>query len=99
VIPRVVECATNSEAAFADQGQHSKDKGFARLATDNTVVTSVILGAKRLEQLQDNLAAMELKLTDDEIKLLDEVSGAPEYPSWMFPVQSAGRLGAPDRPV
>jgi aryl-alcohol dehydrogenase-like predicted oxidoreductase len=64
------------------------------------VVTSVIIGAKRLDQLQDNLAAVELALTEDEIKLLDEVSTLPpEYPGWMFPVQSAGRLGALDRPV
>jgi aryl-alcohol dehydrogenase-like predicted oxidoreductase len=64
------------------------------------VVTSVILGAKRLDQLQDNLAAVELKLTEDEIKLLDEVSALPaEYPGWMFPVQSAGRLGVLDRPI
>ena len=34
----------------------------------------MIIGAKRLDQLQDNLAAMELKLTEDEIKLLDKVS-------------------------
>jgi Aldo/keto reductase family len=61
------------------------------------VVTSVILGAKRLDQLQDNLAAVELELTADEIKLLHEVSTLPpEYPGWMFPVQSAGRLGALD---
>jgi aryl-alcohol dehydrogenase-like predicted oxidoreductase len=64
------------------------------------VVTSVILGAKRLDQLQDNLAAVELKLTEDEIRLLDEVSTLPpEYPGWMFPVQSASRLGMLDRPI
>jgi aryl-alcohol dehydrogenase-like predicted oxidoreductase len=64
------------------------------------VVTSVIIGAKRLDQLQDNLAAVELNLTEDEIKLLDEVSALPpEYPGWMFPVQSADRLGVLDRPV
>jgi aryl-alcohol dehydrogenase-like predicted oxidoreductase len=64
------------------------------------VVTSVIIGAKRPEQLHDNLAAVELKLTEDEMKLLDEVSSLPpEYPGWMFPVQSAGRLGALERPV
>ena len=32
------------------------------------VVTSVIIGAKRLDQLQDNLAAVDLKLTEEEIK-------------------------------
>jgi aryl-alcohol dehydrogenase-like predicted oxidoreductase len=63
-------------------------------------VTSIIIGAKRVSQLQDNLAAVELKLTEDEIKQLDEVSALPpEYPGWMLPVQSSGRLGAPDRPV
>src|SRR5258706_5758665 len=37
-------------------------------------VTSAIIGAKRLDQLQDNIAAAELKLTEDEIKQLDERS-------------------------
>ena len=57
------------------------------------VVTSVIIGAKRLDQLQDNLAAVDLKLTEGEIKQLDEVSALqPEYPGWMLPRQSANRL-------
>ena len=56
-------------------------------------VTSVIIGAKRLEQLAENLAAAELKLTEDEVKRLDEVSALPpEYPGWMIPVQSFNRL-------
>jgi len=57
------------------------------------VVTSVIIGAKRLDQLQDNLAAVDLKLTVEEIKQLDEVSALPpEYPGWMLAVQDANRL-------
>jgi aryl-alcohol dehydrogenase-like predicted oxidoreductase len=57
------------------------------------VITSVIIGAKRIEQLQDNLAAVELKLTDDELRQLDDVSALPpEYPGWMLPFQSADRL-------
>jgi aryl-alcohol dehydrogenase-like predicted oxidoreductase len=64
------------------------------------VVTSVIIGAKRVGQLQDNLAAVELKLTEDEIKRLDEVSALPpEYPGWMLAVQNADRLGTAARPV
>jgi aryl-alcohol dehydrogenase-like predicted oxidoreductase len=56
------------------------------------VVTSIIIGAKRLDQLGDNLAAVELKLTQDEIKQLDEVSALPpEYPGWMLPFQGADR--------
>jgi aryl-alcohol dehydrogenase-like predicted oxidoreductase len=56
------------------------------------VVTSIIVGAKRLDQLNDNLAAVDLKLTPDEIQRLDEVSALPlEYPGWMLPVQGADR--------
>src|SRR5580693_6598825 len=63
------------------------------------VVTSVIIGAKRLDQLQDNLAAVDLHLTGDEIKQLDEVSTLPpEYPGWMLPFQGANRLKPVPRP-
>jgi aryl-alcohol dehydrogenase-like predicted oxidoreductase len=56
------------------------------------VVTSIIIGAKRLDQLHDNLAAVELKLTSEEIKQLDEVSALPpEYPGWMLAVQESDR--------
>ena len=64
------------------------------------VVTSIIIGARRLDQLHDNLAAVELRLTQDEVKSLDEVSALPaEYPGWMLPVQGGDRLGVRDRPV
>jgi aryl-alcohol dehydrogenase-like predicted oxidoreductase len=45
-------------------------------------VRSVILGARTLAQLEDNLAAGELNLAKDEIRLLDAASdpGAPDYP-------------------
>jgi aryl-alcohol dehydrogenase-like predicted oxidoreductase len=56
------------------------------------VVTSVIVGAKKPEQLADNLKAIEVKFTDDELKRLDEVSKlAPEYPGWMIDRQSRYR--------
>ncbi len=58
------------------------------------VVTSVIIGAKRLEQLEDNVAATEIELTAEEIRQLDEVSTLPpEYPGWMLATQGADRLG------
>src|SRR5262249_7708940 len=57
------------------------------------VVSSIIIGAKRLDQLKDNLAAVALKLSPDEIRQLDEVSALPpEYPGWMLPVQGADRI-------
>src|SRR5271156_5221510 len=64
------------------------------------VVTSVIIGAKRLDQLKDNIAAVDLKLTEDEIKTLDEASALPpEYPGWMIPFQNANRLQSAPLPV
>jgi aryl-alcohol dehydrogenase-like predicted oxidoreductase len=56
-------------------------------------VTSVIIGAKRVDQLNDNLAAGGLTLTEDELKRLEDVSALPpEYPGWMVPFQNASRL-------
>jgi aryl-alcohol dehydrogenase-like predicted oxidoreductase len=56
-------------------------------------VTSVIVGAKTIEQLRDNIAATDLKLSATEIAALDEVSKlSPEYPGWMFDRQLADRL-------
>jgi len=48
-------------------------------------VTSVIIGAKRPDQLADNIAATEVRLSAQDLKQLDEVSALPsEYPGWMF---------------
>jgi len=56
------------------------------------VVTSVIIGAKRPEQLQDNLKAVDLKLTADELAQFEAVSKlSPEYPGWMIERQTADR--------
>ena len=49
------------------------------------LVTSVIVGAKRAEQLTDNLAATSLALTTDDMTKIDEASRLPgEYPGWML---------------
>jgi aryl-alcohol dehydrogenase-like predicted oxidoreductase len=62
-------------------------------------VTSVIIGAKRLEQLEENLSAVKLRLDADDLGKLDEVSAlAPEYPGWMLDRQGAGRRPAPFEP-
>ncbi len=59
-------------------------------------VTSVIIGAKTEEQLEDNLAAADLELTAEEVKALDAVSELPsEYPGWMFQRQGANRTPRP----
>jgi aryl-alcohol dehydrogenase-like predicted oxidoreductase len=62
-------------------------------------VMSVIIGAKTVEQLDDNLAAVNLTLTAEEIAKLDEVSALPaEYPGWMFERQGAARRPKPFTP-
>jgi len=56
------------------------------------VVTSVIIGANKQEQLLDNLKAVDVKLTADELAQLDAVSKLPaEYPGWMIERQSTYR--------
>ena len=48
------------------------------------VVTSVIIGARTVAQLDDNLQSLSVSLDADSLTALDEVSRlAPEYPAWM----------------
>ena len=55
-------------------------------------ITSTIIGAKNLQQLNDNIAAVKLELTSNEMKQLNEVSVlSPEYPGWMINRQMQGR--------
>ena len=55
-------------------------------------VTSVILGAKRLDQLDDNLGALGVRLTPEELAKLDALSKLPvEYPGWMLDFWGADR--------
>ena len=60
----------------------------------NRVVTSVIIGARSLKQLDDNIGAVEITLTAEELKALDEVSRIPPaYPLWMDLLGSDRRPG------
>ncbi len=55
-------------------------------------VTSVIIGAKNEQQLNDNLAATSVELSSDDLKRLDEASKLkPEYPGWMLERQGGER--------
>jgi len=56
-------------------------------------VTSIIIGAKKHDQLLDNIAATTLELSAGEIQQLDSISAlAPEYPGWMLERQALGRM-------
>jgi aryl-alcohol dehydrogenase-like predicted oxidoreductase len=53
-------------------------------------VTSIIIGAKKREQLVDNLAAVEVRLSPEQVKVLDDASALPaEYPGWMVDFQNS----------
>jgi aryl-alcohol dehydrogenase-like predicted oxidoreductase len=57
-------------------------------------VTSIIIGAKKKEQLTDNLAAVDVKLSPEHVKLLEEASALPsEYPGWMVDWQTRDPRG------
>lgn len=82
----------------------AKEKGVsvARLALawllKQQVVSTVIIGAKKMEQLEDNLKAVDVTFTDDELQKLDEVSQLPaEYPGWMYERQGRDRKGQMDK--
>ena len=60
-----------------------------------SAVTSVIIGAKTREQLVDNLASSELKLSSEELTALNAVSALPpEYPGWMLERFAGDRLAS-----
>lgn len=56
------------------------------------VVSSVIIGATKLHQLQDNLNAITISFTEDELHQLNEVSKLPgEYPGIVLEIMTADR--------
>ena len=58
------------------------------------VVSTVIVGAKRADQLADNIAACEVELEAGELEELDRLSALPrEYPGWMFAMQGGYTAG------
>jgi aryl-alcohol dehydrogenase-like predicted oxidoreductase len=80
---------------MAEIGQHH-NVSIANVALNWVIrqpgMTSTIIGAKNLLQLNDNIASANLELTSEELqKLTDASSLTPEYPGWMVTRQSAGR--------
>lgn len=73
-----------------------KDASVAQIALawllHQDVVTSVIVGAKRVEQLEDNIGATRVTLSPADLAALDVVTKLPpEYPGWMLERQGAYR--------
>ncbi len=76
-------------------GEHKTSCGAVALAWQmaNPVITCPILGAKNVQQLEQNLPAAELELSAEQVQQLDEVSAIPQpYPNWMVDFQNQPRL-------
>jgi aryl-alcohol dehydrogenase-like predicted oxidoreductase len=57
-----------------------------------SAVTTVIIGANKMDQLEDNLKSIDVKFTAAELEQLDKVSQLPfEYPGWMLERTGADR--------
>ncbi|OBS09484.1 aldo/keto reductase [Acidihalobacter prosperus] len=55
-------------------------------------VSSVIIGAKNMQQLEDNLGATRVRLSDEQIERLSAITAPqPQYPAWMIERQNSGR--------
>lgn len=93
--PRVFRCLDAMRPIAVRHGVSVAQVALAWLLA-KSVVSSVIIGAKSLEQLKDNLGATRLALSEADIQGLDEVSQLPpEYPGWMLAFQGQYRSKAP----
>jgi aryl-alcohol dehydrogenase-like predicted oxidoreductase len=55
-------------------------------------VTSVIIGANKMDQLEDNLKSIDLRFSSEELEQLDKASALTrEYPGWMLEFTGADR--------
>lgn len=89
---------TRGSAALAEMRRIAGAKGctVAQVALawllHQPVVTSVIVGAKRVNQLADNIATTGVSLDTDDLAALDAVTKLPaEYPGWMLERQGGYR--------
>ena len=70
------------EAISGQTGESIPRVALAWLLSRPTI-SSIVIGARNVTQLQDNLAASDLKLSSDQIASLDEASAVrPAYPYW-----------------
>jgi diketogulonate reductase-like aldo/keto reductase len=70
--------------AVADRHGASPARVAISWVLSRPAVSSVIVAARKVEQLEDNIGAIGLRLSDEEVRQLDAASdpGVP-YPKWM----------------
>jgi aryl-alcohol dehydrogenase-like predicted oxidoreductase len=90
-LDRAWPCVAAMREIGADHGASVARVALAWLLAKPHVM-SVIIGARNTDQLDDNLAAVDLTLSGEEMARLDELSALPaEYPGWMFDRQGSTR--------
>jgi aryl-alcohol dehydrogenase-like predicted oxidoreductase len=93
--PRAFRCV-DAMRPIAERHRASVAQVALAWLLSRPAVTTVILGAKTVEQLDDNLKARTLRLSEEDLKALDEASRLPpEYPGWMLEAQGKYRAKAP----
>ena len=93
--PRAFACIDAMRPMAARHGVSVAQIALAWLLAQPAVST-IIIGAKNVEQLNDNIAATKVVLDADELAALDEVSRLPsEYPAWMLALQGTSRAKPP----
>lgn len=56
-------------------------------------VSSVIIGAKKMSQLTENIESVEKNIPQEALQNLDDITSPPSlYPDWMYSMQSTGEL-------
>ncbi len=81
------------ESEMAERKQVSVAQLSISWLLHQSSVTSVIIGTKRIEQLNDNLGATDILFSEEELLSLNEVSKLPaEYPGWMLESWSRARV-------
>lgn len=88
---RAFECVA-AMRPIADRNKGSVAQVALAWLLHQKAVTTVIIGAKNTVQLNDNIRATQLKLSSDDLEILNKVSQIPmEYPGWMIERQSEYR--------
>ncbi|MFN2223432.1 MAG: aldo/keto reductase, partial [Candidatus Promineifilaceae bacterium] len=85
-LPKYRQQVEACEAFCAEIGHEPAQVALAWLLK-NPVVTAPIIGPRTMDQLESALAALEVELSDEDMKRLDEIwpgpgGEAPEAYSW-----------------
>jgi aryl-alcohol dehydrogenase-like predicted oxidoreductase len=90
--PRAMACVAAMRPIAARLGASVAQVALAYLLA-KPAVTSVIIGARTDAQLADNLGAVRVALSAEDLTALDQVSALPpEYPGWMVEFQNRSRF-------